>query len=119
MDWTFNEVFALGLAAAGFIVILTGSVLVLRTRRTAKKATAAVEQLRTAAQEVARGAGTGAAVAESGQAMVDLDKAVSDAKDVISSLPDDDRYPGLLVFAGLVIITFSLVAAGVFQLSSV
>lgn len=118
MDWTFNEVFALGLAAAGFIVILTGSVLVLRTRLTAKKATAAVEQLRTAVQEATRGAGTGPADAESGIAMVDLDKAVSDAKEVISSLPDEDRYPGLLVLAGLVIITFSLVVAGVFQLSS-
>lgn len=118
MDWTFNEVFALGLAAAGFIVILTGSVLVLRTRRTAKKATAAVEQLRTAVREVTQDAGTDAAATQSGNAMVDLDQAMSDAKEVISSLPDEDRYPGLLVFAGLVIITFSLVAAGIFQLSS-
>lgn len=37
---------------------------------------------------------------------------------VPGSLPDEDRCPGHFVFAGLLIITFSLLAAGVLQLSS-
>jgi hypothetical protein len=123
--FTFNQWLALVLTVGGFIVMLTGAYMVMKTRRLAARATEEVRQAlaeTTQAASQLRMAAAGnadpASVAAAEEKVAETSAKLRDVKDLLETLPKEERFPGLMLFAGIATVFLALVAAGVVQLTA-